>query len=403
MSEEFDFELARLLREQVPHDESLHSTLLRELWAHDPNAKPIGIIGNSGGWVNSPFIQKDYEHIFHRYPDHVLLEIIDVELSVNGKGNLLFDNPTNYTSQIKPTFFSGRKARMRAISTLDIRYCQLCIEEGIKAVGYGYFRHFWSASDKCLIHNQPLEVLPELGFNKSLKIVKKLFRGKGFKQPLKAKGAQFTSKRSSSLRIHDIHDSWDSRDQFFFPIKFASACLMKDFAEWIWESSHEFKNPELKIFAERVSGQYLRKYWELYEFDYRRDFSGVYLLCSSFEAEKLNEFFAEKVTLIWLDLGPRKQGRLKEIFAKKKGEDCETCKQKSCHLKGTKELRLVDPQKISFQYLCENSYTLSRILMQKRPIAVLGDSVWGALNLIPKPSEKSNISVHKIRLGDDRE
>ncbi|MGO1298854.1 MAG: hypothetical protein ACTMIA_16390, partial [Vibrio sp.] len=155
MSEDFDFELAGALRERAPHDESLHSTLLRALWAYDPNAKPIGIIGNSGGWVNNPFIQKDYEHIFYRYPDHVLLEIIDMELSVNGKGNLLFDNPTNYTSQIKPTFFSGRRARMRATSNLDIRYCQYCIEEGIKKVGYGYFRYFWSASDKCLIHNQP--------------------------------------------------------------------------------------------------------------------------------------------------------------------------------------------------------------------------------------------------------
>lgn len=393
-------EFIQLLRDQSPHDESLHSTLLRALWAYDPNVKPIGIIGNSGGWINSPFVQKDYEHIFYRYPDHVLLEIIDVELSVNGKGNLLFDNPTNYTSQIKPTFFSGRRSRMRATSNLDIRYCQFCIEEGIKKVGYGYFRHFWSASDKCLIHNKPLERLPELGFNKSLKIVKKLLKGKGFNHPLKAKGVQSTSTRSRSFKIHD---TWDTRDQYFFPIKFAPGCLMKDFAEWIWESYHEFKDPELKSFAEKVSGQYLHKFREMYEFDYRKDFSGVYLLCSSFEAEKLNEFFAENITLIWLDLGPRKQGRLKEVFAKKKGENCETCKKKSCHLKGTKELREVDPQKISLQYLCENSYTLSRIVMQQRPIAVLGGSVWGALDVMVNPSEKLKISAHQVRLGDDRE
>lgn len=393
-------EFIQLLRDQSPHDESLHSTLLRALWAYDPNAKPIGIIGNSGSWINSPFIHKDYEHIFHRYPDHVLLEIIDVELSVNGKGNLLFDNPTNYTSQIKPTFFSGRRARMRATSNLDIRYCQFCIEEGIKKVGYGYFRHFWSVSDKCLIHNQPLERLPELGFNKSLKIVKRLLRGKRFKNSLSAQGFQPTSRRS---RTYTAHATWDTRDQYFFPIKFAPGCLMKNFAEWIWESHHEFKDPGLKSFAEKVSGQYLHKFREMYEFDYRRDFAGVYLLCSSFEAEKLNEFFAENVTLIWLNLGPRKQGRLKEVFAKKKGKNCETCEQKSCHLKGSKELRLVDPQKISFQYLCENSYTLSRIVMQQRPIAVLGSSVWGALNVMVNPSEKLEISAYQVRLGDDRE
>ncbi|KFI11380.1 hypothetical protein IX95_15000 [Vibrio sp. B183] len=258
-------EFIQLLRDQAPHDGSLHSTLLRSLWAYDPSAKPIGIIGNSGCWINSPFIHKEYEHIFYRYPDHVLLEIIDVELSVNGQGNLLFDNPVNYTSQIKRTFFSGRKARMRAISNLDIRYCQFCIEEGIKKVGYGYFRHFWSASEQCLIHNQPLERLPELGFSKSLKIVKKLLKGKGFKYPIKAKGVQSTSTSSR------IHDTWDTRGQYFFPIKFAPGCLMKDFAEWIWKNCHGFKDRQLKSFAEKVSSQYLNKFREMYEFDYRRD------------------------------------------------------------------------------------------------------------------------------------
>lgn len=402
MSDTFDFELAEMLRRQVPNDESLHRTLLRTLWAYDPSAKPVGVIGNSGCWVNRPFIQKNYEHAFHKNPDHLLLEFIDMELSINGKGNLLFDNPTTYTSQIEPIFFSGRKARMRDQSNLDIRYCLPCIKEAIEQVGYGYFRHFWSVSDKCLIHDQPLERLPEMGFNKSLKAVRKLLRGKGFRYPLKASGAQHTSTRSRSQSFK-IHDTWDTKDKYFFTIKFAPGCLMKRFAEWIWENYHTFKEPELRTFSEKVSGQYLHKYQKMYEFDYRRDFAGVYLMCSSFEAEKLNEFFAENVTLVWLDLGPRKQGRLKEVFAKNKGMDCESCRKSNCFLNGTKKLRLVDPEKISLRYLCENSYTLSRIVMQGRLIAELGDSVWGALNVMPELKEKDAISVYQVMLGDDRE
>lgn len=48
MSENFDFELAKLLRAQAPHDESIHSILIRTLLAYDPNVKPIGVISNSG-------------------------------------------------------------------------------------------------------------------------------------------------------------------------------------------------------------------------------------------------------------------------------------------------------------------------------------------------------------------
>ncbi|MGK6781408.1 hypothetical protein MMF16_00025795 [Enterobacter hormaechei] len=91
MSENFDFELAKLLRAQAPHDESIHSILIRTLLAYDPNVKPIGVISNSGFWKNAPFVHKGYEHLFYRYPDHVLLgTMIDGTLSVDGKDNSLF-------------------------------------------------------------------------------------------------------------------------------------------------------------------------------------------------------------------------------------------------------------------------------------------------------------------------
>ncbi|HCM0782740.1 TPA: hypothetical protein ACGUON_002653 [Vibrio vulnificus] len=106
MSDDFDFELAELLRKQVPNDESIHSTLLRTLLAYDPNIKPIGVIGISGLWMDAPFVQKQYQFLFYRYPDHVLLETIDTSLSVNGNHNCLFDNPAYYNYRVESTFFN---------------------------------------------------------------------------------------------------------------------------------------------------------------------------------------------------------------------------------------------------------------------------------------------------------
>ena len=103
---DFDFELAELLRKQVPNDESIHSTLLRTLLAYDPNIKPIGVIGISGLWMDAPFVQKQYQFLFYRYPDHVLLETIDTSLSVNGNHNCLFDNPAYYNYRVESTFFN---------------------------------------------------------------------------------------------------------------------------------------------------------------------------------------------------------------------------------------------------------------------------------------------------------
>lgn len=393
-------EFIQLLRDQCPHDESLHSTLLRMLWAYDPHAKPIGVIGSSGNWIDRPFIQKEYEHIFYNYPDHVLLEIIDVDLSVNGKGNQIFDSPVSYTSEIKPTFFSGRRTRGRAPSNLDIRYCRFCIEEGIKKVGYGYFRHFWSFSDKCLIHGQTLEKLPDLHFNKSLKAIKKLLRGEELKHSLTVTGAHFTPTRSRTLTRRQ---SWAALNKYFFPIKLAPGCLMSEFVYWIGENCSEFQNPDLKKLAWETFFNYFLLHREIHRFIFREDLAIVFMMCSSFEPEKLDKFFADNVTLIWLDLGPRKQGRLKEVFGKNKAISCVTCNKLSCHLHGTKEFSVVDPQKLSLQYLCENSYTLSRIVMQNRPIVSFGDSVWSVLDVMPDHPEKQKTTSHQVILGDNRE
>lgn len=64
------------------------------------------------------------------------------------------------------------------MSSKPVRYCLSCIEESIDSVGYGYFRHFWDCSNICLIHGQPLKELPEFGFSKTLKAVKRLLNAR---------------------------------------------------------------------------------------------------------------------------------------------------------------------------------------------------------------------------------
>lgn len=56
--------------------------------------------------MDAPFVQKQYQFLFYRYPDHVLLETIDTSLSVNGNHNCLFDNPAYYTYRVESTFFN---------------------------------------------------------------------------------------------------------------------------------------------------------------------------------------------------------------------------------------------------------------------------------------------------------
>lgn len=393
MSENFDFELARLLREQVPHDESIHSTLLRTLLAYDPNIKPIGVISNSGMWIDAPFVQKGYEHLFYRYPDHVLLETIDMSLSVNGKDNCLFDNPAYYTFRIESTFFSGRRTRERVKSSKRVRYCLSCIQESINSVGYGYFRHFWDRSDECLIHNQPLKELPDWGFSKTLKTIKKLLNAKDCKQAIVLK---------SNTRMFSNHHrelSWNETGKYLFPIKFAPGCLMPVFAKWVHNHLAKFENTTLRDFAQKITGQYF-KYYYLYEFDYRRDFAGIFMLCAEYEPELLHSFIVNEVSLIGLELGPRKQGVLREIFAKHSVSDCSTCIEKSCIMKTHQGIFKVDVTDLNLKKLFENSYTLARISMQGRPVRTNKGSIWGVIDVSPEVTDKKIVKKFEFQLNE---
>ena len=392
MSDNFDFALAELLRKQVAHDESIHSTLLRTLFAYDPNIKPIGVIGNSGRWIDAPFVQNGYEHLFYRYPDHVLLETIDTSLSVNGNDNCLFDNPAYYTYRIKSTFFSGRRTRNRAMSSKKIKYCLYCIEEGINSVGYGYFRHFWDRSNVCLIHNQPLKVLPDWDFSKTLKAIKKLLNAKDCKQA--------NALKPNNRTIDNPHRelSWNKTGKYLFPIKFAPGCLMLAFAKWIQNNLATFENAQLRYFAQNVTGQYF-KYDSLYEFDCRRDFADILMMCAEYEPELLHSFIINEVSLIGLELGSRKQGVLREIFAKHSVTDCSACAEKSCIMKAHQGTFSVDATDLNLKKLFENSYTLARISMQKRPIGMSKSSIWGPIDVSPEGADKEVAKKFEFQLN----
>lgn len=51
-----DNDLADTLRALAPYDESLHSFLLRTMFTYDPTIKPIGVISDSGYWLEKAFI-----------------------------------------------------------------------------------------------------------------------------------------------------------------------------------------------------------------------------------------------------------------------------------------------------------------------------------------------------------
>lgn len=369
-----EIKLADLLNEQVPHDESFHSYLLRTQLILEPSALPVGVIGKCGRLIDPPFAHREVEHLFKAHPDHVLLEIMDVDKSIDGRGNQLFDNPSSYAGNIETTFFHGNERRRRIRGYRNIRYCIHCIVDGIEKVGYGYLRHFWYRSNRCFIHNQPLKLLPELGFRNALNALKGILRAQ------EHESAILIGENSAEPPSLDYKNPVSLMTKFIFPIKF-SPCVMRPFASWILMNAQYLDDPDIRNSAYNAARGILCQQKGILR--YKEYISFVFLYCASNIPDLLCQFFFDCIDFVGLELGPRYQGFLKEVMAKKKNVNCQNCSNRDCALNGNVKTFSVCSTEMNMQYMMQHSYTLTRVAMQGRPIRLTGHMPWSPIDVYP--------------------
>ena len=369
-----DEALSATLRALAPHDELLHSFLLRTMLTYDPTIKPVGVISDSGHWVEKPFVNGPQQHLFRNYSDHLLLETIDINKSINGRRENLFDSPTSYANSVGQVFFSTQKTVAYRKGREGIRYCIQCIREGISSFGYGYFRNFWYHSNSCLIHGRPLKEINSKNPKDTIRGVRKLLKG------IEIKDSRSLVQLDSNIENTNISQSTNIMDRYYFPIK-AAPCLLRVFGMWLLNNVSNFSEVHVKDIASKVISRHFFNQLELGDFKCREDFSIVYLLCSNYDPQLLEGFYAEYVDFFDIETGPRKQGILKEVYSKCRNQVCSECEYPRCPIEDKKNPPLIDNSQFDFKSLIARSYTLVRISQQGRPIARLCDNPWSPLKV----------------------
>ncbi len=383
--------ISDILRSLSPSDESLHSFLLRNLWNFNSQAKPNEIICDDGKFYKYPTVQKEYQHVYSRHQDHILLEMIEIEKTVNGRNNLLFSCPNYSYREIKAVFFNEK--RKRTNETIKIRYCLRCIKESILTNGYGYLKYHWNFSDKCLVHGVNLKVINSNSRKESITSLKLVFSG-------------MDSKIYSELTIKDkvlderkCRVDWIDTNKFYFPIK-AASCLKSELAMWFYKNESKINREDIRLFVLRAGFIYILNQDDMVEMKYKENLMGALILCTELIPSLINEFYSEHVEYIGLHLGPRQQGEIKEVFSKRKRVNCATCKDDFCVMKSHPETFHVDPIKLDVNYLKDTSYTLKRILRQGRNIKQSCQYPWGYLDVIPEYDDE-NIKFQIIEYNLD--
>ncbi|WP_318457561.1 hypothetical protein [Photobacterium leiognathi] len=368
--------LGNILRSQAPFDEGLHSFLLRTMWKYDPTITPIGVIKKSGGFINHPFCHKSIEHLFKLYPDHILLEKIDINKRINGINNSLFDCPSYYAERIKYIFFPNRNKTAPRQEHKSIRYCLDCINKGIKSFGYGYFRYFWEIDNKCLIHHSILKTIPVNNIKNTIASIKLLMKG------IEPKGVSEVKEKKSEYKYPVDYEKLFN-ENFLFPIKFAD-CLIDSFAIWIFTNKNSFKSSILRDTRLKLSDEYFDlKYEDKNKNDIllKKYFMHFHFLCSAEEPDILSDFYFNHVDFLKLYLGPKKEGVMKEIYSKSKTHNCNSCNLQHCTIKKGTINKPLSREKVTFEFLLNNSYTLCRIAMQGRSINIIGKEPWAPIDV----------------------
>ncbi|MGB5853752.1 MAG: hypothetical protein WBH20_00630 [Oceanisphaera sp.] len=360
------------IEDNSPYDESLHGFLLRNQLLYSPSTKPVGVISQNGGWIKSPFVSQEAQHVFSLRPDHELLEIIDIKETIDGIGNQLFDCPIGYTHKISNVFFSNNNHTKINKNVEPIVFCEICIRESIEKFGYGYFKNIWSFYSYCAIHNEPLKQFPLKNFSSSLSWIADVMQGnipdvafvvQDFKKP--------------------VYLSWeDPISRFFFPIK-ASLCAFYFFAQWILNNEDLFDRGFYKLVSRRKMLKQcgfivFKKHFTANAKDY---LTKIYLILKGFNQDLLDKFFEQHVEIVKIQIGPRKQGVLQELITKIKGESCSLCNFKSCSLRGSKDLEIIENSDINIKYLMSHSYSLLRIVLQQDPLSPFGSDLWSPMEL----------------------
>jgi hypothetical protein len=359
----------------APYDESLHSFLIRNQLLHDPETKPVGVISKSGGWLQSPFAHRSVQNIFHNYSDHELLERIDIDIQVDGQENNLFDCPVSYSLCIEKTFFSDREP-LKYVSGVgrEIRYCIDCISESVEKSGYGYFKFFWDKAAYCLVHSKQLKQLPLLGSKVALDLVKSILRGC---DPNEAKTIPQCVVPINSISKNILRN-------YFFPIKMTD-CLKGAFSRWLFRNLDRLSNDFWKYYERQYVSETCLHVMNKSEF-YRvatKNLSSIFIILVNSESLLITSFYYEFAGFFSIQIGPRKQGVLKEIISKNGASNCGTCRVKSCPMKQVKDASEVNISSMNLEYILQNSYSLMRVALQFRTLVAVSPVPWGAYNVDP--------------------
>jgi hypothetical protein len=161
---------------QIQEDELIHSFIYR---THKINgiSKLSNIVSASGQWQNSPGILPSTIDLYYPIDEQKILKMLqDIEFIKTPKR--LFEFPFNYRIVFRD-FFNGTRlnGENSKEQSQEITFCQYCIQEQLKNIGFAYFKSSWYGKSYCKLHASTLLTLKRASRHVAINTLENILRG----------------------------------------------------------------------------------------------------------------------------------------------------------------------------------------------------------------------------------
>ncbi|MEZ9821170.1 hypothetical protein AB4238_11230 [Shewanella sp. 10N.286.45.A1] len=162
----------------IQDDESLQSAIFRSIVLSGEDSFE-NVVGDNGNWLHRPKVSGRGGDFFQNID---FLKLVELARRSGGaqptEGR--FGTFSSLANELFDTFIERDNCSSVEKGTLKVGYCEQCIQESIKNLGFGYLKSEWInwKTDKlCLKHQTPLHYIASNSRKKTVKAIAKALSG----------------------------------------------------------------------------------------------------------------------------------------------------------------------------------------------------------------------------------
>ncbi|WP_157833718.1 hypothetical protein [Hydrogenovibrio kuenenii] len=254
---------------KIQNDELLHSYLFR---AHKTHGifDYSNIVNSKGGWKSFPAVLPETLHLYPSIDEKTVLDKL-LRIHATSVPKKMFEYDFGFRKDLE-YFFTQKdysySSMIRVSKTVSIRFCDACIKEHIRELGYGIIEESWFHYTSCSIHNKPLYILQVNSRSSAVEQLSQALRGE---LPVSAKSSPnffqnyFTKEFFEHELIHApcLFDAFSNFIKYVSKTKHAKRMLGKSYSS-NREMGQRYLLEHVYLYLKKSRPRLLNKYWQKY-------------------------------------------------------------------------------------------------------------------------------------------